>query len=145
MCGLDCDGLLISLVPSLFDVLGVEVLKLVLCYLGLGILYGFFAAVRIVELGFLRLCVTPWDFFSDVRVFLGRDPVLYRIVFVGLFLVYEGGYPRVCLRDRESHNVFSGMPVNTFSNDGPPFVCFGWVCVCAHCDCLKRVVLFSGA
>ena len=93
VCGLVCDGVLISLIPSLFDVLGVEVLKLVLCYLGLGILYGFFAAVRIVELGFLRLCVTPWDFFSDVRVFLWRDPVLYRIVFVGLFLVYEGGYP----------------------------------------------------
>ena len=93
VCGLVCDGLLISLIPSLFDVLGVELLKLVLCYLGLGILYGFFPAVRIVELGLLWLwCVTTWDSFRDFRVFLGWDPVLYRIVFVGLFPVYKGGY-----------------------------------------------------
>ena len=54
------DSLLISRIPFLFDVLGVELFKLVLSYLGLGILCGFFAAVRIVELGFLRLwCVAP--------------------------------------------------------------------------------------
>ena len=53
VCGLVCDGLLISRIPSLFDVLVVELLKLVRRYLGLSILYGFFAGVRIVKSGFL--------------------------------------------------------------------------------------------
>ena len=47
------DGLLISRIPFLFDVLGVELLKLVRYYLGLNILYGFFAGVRVVKSGLL--------------------------------------------------------------------------------------------
>ena len=82
------DGLLISRIPFLFDVLGVELLKLVLRYLGLSILYGFFAGVRIVKSGLLWLwCVNPWDSFYGFRALLGYDPALWGTMLVGLFLV----------------------------------------------------------
>ena len=111
--GLPCVGLLVSWIPSLFDVLGVELLKLVLYYLGLGILCG---------------C----------------DPVLYGIMFIGLFLVYNGEYSRARFWDWESRTIFFVGPMSIISHDGPLFVCFGRVYVCVYCGYLQCVVLFFG-
>ena len=45
------DSLLVSRTPFLFDVLGVELFEMVRSYLGLDVLYGVFAGVRIAESG----------------------------------------------------------------------------------------------
>ena len=82
------DGLLISRIPFLFDVLGVELLKLVRCYLGLSILYGVFAGVRIVKSGLLWLwCVNSWDSVYGFRALFGYDSALWGTLLVGSFLV----------------------------------------------------------
>ena len=83
------DCLSISQIPFLFDVLGVELLKLVRSYLVLSILYGFFTGVRIVKSEFLRLWyLDPRDSFYDPRVLLGHDSILWGITLVGLLPVY---------------------------------------------------------
>ena len=82
------DCLSISQIPFLFDVLGVELLKLVRCYLVLSILYGFFTGVRIVKSEFLQLWyLDPWDSFYDPRALSGHGSVLWGFTLVGLFLV----------------------------------------------------------